>query len=223
MTSYLDDLLIDQLLIGNFVVFTYLITDPATNEAIVIDPAGEPRKILNKVKERNASVRWIVCTHTHPDHIGAVAPVKKETKADLVLHPKEVAGLNKISNLILVRLFGGKSLPKANMLVTDGDTLPLGSHKINILHTPGHSSGSICLHVGDNLFSGDTLFVGGVGRTDLPGASWKGLERSLREKILSMPDDTRIWPGHDYGARPSNFLGREKLENPFLRHILDEF
>ena len=203
-------------------VFSYLIIDGATNEALIIDPAAEPQKILKRVNERKASVRWIVCTHTHPDHIGAVAPVKKETKADLVLHPKEVAGLNKISNLFLVRLFGGKALPKANVLVTDGDILPLGPHEIKILHTPDHSSGSICLHVGDNLFSGDTLFVGGVGRTDLPGASWKGLERSLRDKILSMPDNTRIWPGHDYGSRPSNLLGREKLENPFLRHILNE-
>ena len=217
-----DDLIIDQFCMGNFVVFTYLITDRSTNEAIIIDPAAEPKKIIEKVNERKASVKWIVCTHTHPDHIGAVAPVKKETKASLVLHPKEVAGLNKLSNLFLVPLFGGKPLPKANVLVKDGDTLPLGRHKIKILHTPGHSSGSICLNIGDHLFSGDTLFVGGVGRTDLPGASWKGLERSLRVKILSMPDNTRIWPGHDYGGRSSNLLGREKLENPFLRHILKE-
>ena len=102
----------------------------------------------------------------------------------------------------------------------DGDRLEIGPCAVEALHTPGHSRGGICLLAEGHLFSGDTLFVGSVGRTDLPGASWEVLSASLREKVLSLPGSTRIWPGHDYGSRPTNLLEAERRENPFLREIL---
>jgi glyoxylase-like metal-dependent hydrolase (beta-lactamase superfamily II) len=108
---------------------------------------------------------------------------------------------------------------KADLLVEDGDELELGDQTVRVLHTPGHSRGGICLLAGSHLFSGDTLFVGSVGRTDLPGASWKVLSASLREKVLSLPGDTRLWPGHHYGSIPTNLLEAEKRTNPFLREI----
>ncbi len=222
MNTNSDNLIIDQILVGRFMVFSYLITDISSKEAIVIDPGAEPGKILDRIREREVSLCGIVCTHTHPDHIGAIASIKRATKAPVVVHEKEAKALSKISTRLIVRLFGGKSLPAAEVCLKDGDLLPLGSRNVSILHTPGHSPGSICLLIDGNLFSGDTLFVGGVGRTDLPGASWKELNRSLCDKIMCLPDNTHIWPGHDYGGMPSNYLGRDKLENPFLTQILQK-
>jgi glyoxylase-like metal-dependent hydrolase (beta-lactamase superfamily II) len=213
-------LAIDQILVGRFGVFCYLVTEEGTREAMLVDPGAEPGKILGRVRERDARVRWIVCTHAHPDHVGAVARVTGETGASVVIHRKEARSLGKLSQRILVRLMGGRPVPSPDVLVENGDRLEIGPCAVRVLHTPGHSPGGICLLAEGHLFSGDTLFVGSVGRTDLPGASWEELSASLRERVLNLPGNTRIWPGHDYGAAPTNLLDTEKLENPFLREIL---
>lgn len=214
------DLGIDQILVGRFGVFCYLVTEPATREAMLVDPAAEPGRILGRVRERDARVRWIVCTHAHPDHVGAVARVKAETGASVVFHREEAETLGKLSHRVLVRLMGGKPVPRPDVLVEGGDRLEIGACSVQVLHTPGHSPGGICLLAEGHLFSGDTLFVGGVGRTDFPGASREELSASLRARVLCLPGTTRVWPGHDYGAMPSNLLDAEKRENPFLREIL---
>lgn len=214
------DLSIDQILVGGFKVFCYLVTEPATREAMLVDPGSEPGRILSRVRERDARVRWIVCTHAHPDHVGAVVGVKADTGASVVIHRKEAENLGKLSHRVLVRLMGGKPVRRADVLVKDGDRLEIGSCAVRVLHTPGHSPGGICLLAEGHLFSGDTLFVGSVGRTDLPGASWEELRYSLREKVLGLPGSTRVWPGHDYGGVPTNLLDAEKRENPFLREIV---
>jgi len=214
------DLVIDQILVGRFGVFCYLVTEPATREAMLVDPGAEPGKILGRVRERDARVRWIVCTHSHPDHVGAVAKVKAGTGASVVIHRKEAETLGKLNHRVLVRLMGGKPVGRADLLVEGGDRLEIGPCAVQVLHTPGHSPGGICLLAEGHLFSGDTLFVGGVGRTDLPSSSWEELSASLREKVLSLPGSTRIWPGHDYGPTPTNRLDAEKQQNPFLLEIL---
>jgi glyoxylase-like metal-dependent hydrolase (beta-lactamase superfamily II) len=214
------DLTIDQILVGRFGVFCYLVTEPVTREAMLVDPGGEPGKILGRVRERDARVLWIVCTHSHPDHVGAVARVKKDTGASVVIHRREAETLGKLNHRVLVRLMGGRPVGKADRLVEDGDLLELGEVGVRVLHTPGHSPGGICLLAEGHLFSGDTLFVGSVGRTDLPGASWQVLSTSLREKVLSLPGETRLWPGHHYGSLTTNSLEAEKRTNPFLREIL---
>lgn len=211
---------IDQMLVGSFAVFCYLVTEPASREAMVVDPGAEGEKILERVREREALPRWIVCTHTHPDHVGAVAALKSETGASVVLHRQEGGTPAKLTHRLLVRLMGGRPVGKPDLLVEDGDRLDLGDAAVRVLHTPGHSPGGICLLAESHLFSGDTLFVGSVGRTDLPGASWEMLSVSLREKVLSLPGDTRLWPGHHYGRLTTNLLETERRENPFLREIL---
>jgi len=212
---------IDQILVGRFRVFCYLITEPASGEAVLVDPGAEPGKILGQIHQRDARLRWIVCTHAHPDHVGAVASVQSETGASVVLHRHEAKTVRRLTHRLLVRLLRGKPVPRPNLLVEDGDTLEIGSSAVKILHTPGHSQGGICLLAEGHLFSGDTLFVGSVGRTDLPGASWDALSASLREKILCLPGDTRVWPGHHYGSLPTNLLEVERRENPFIREILN--
>jgi hydroxyacylglutathione hydrolase len=214
------DLTIDQILVGRFGVFCYLVTEPATREAMLVDPGAEPDRILARVRERDARVRWIVCTHAHPDHVGAAAVVKAGTGASVVIHRNEAETLGKLNHRVLVRLMGGKPVGGADVLVEEGDLLEIGACAVRVMHTPGHSPGGICLLVEGHLFSGDTLFVGGVGRTDLPGASWEQLSASLREKVLCLPGGTRVWPGHDYGAVPTNLLDAEKKENPFLCEII---
>jgi glyoxylase-like metal-dependent hydrolase (beta-lactamase superfamily II) len=214
------DFAIDQILVGRFGVFCYLVTDPGTREAMLVDPGAEPGRILGRVRERDARVRWIVCTHAHPDHVGAAARVKKDTGASVVIHRKEAETLGKLNHRVLVRLMGGKPVGDADVLVEGGDRLEIGPRAVGVLHTPGHSPGGICLLAEGHLFSGDTLFVGGVGRTDLPRSSWDELSASLREKVLSLPGNTRIWPGHDYGSTPTNLLDAEKKTNPFLKEIL---
>jgi len=213
--------IIDQILVGPFAVFSYLITDSSTREAAVIDPGAEPQRILQKISERDAQVRWVVCTHTHPDHIGGTAIVKKALPgAQVAVHITEASRMGKWSQALLVRLFGGKTVCHVDRLLQDDERLPLGGECLHILHTPGHSPGSICLYTSRNLFTGDTLFVGGVGRTDLPGSVPAELKRSIREKILCLPEETRIWPGHDYGNLPSNVLAKESRENPYLVELL---
>jgi len=212
-------LLVDQILVGKFAIFSYLITDPVTREALLVDPGAEAQKILNNINDRQAHLRWIVCTHAHPDHLGALGLVKQDTGASFGIHPLEAKDLGKIHLRLLVRLFGGKPCSRPDFTIEDGETLPLGAHSVRILHTPGHTPGSICLIADGQLFSGDTLFVGGVGRTDLPGASWKELENSLRTKILCLPGSTRVWPGHHYGDASTSLLSFEREENPFLRMV----
>lgn len=211
---------IDQILVGRYAVFCYLITEPASREGVVVDPGAEPDRILGKIHQRDARLRWIVCTHAHPDHVGGVARIQSETGASLALHRQEAKSLRRLTHRVLVRLLGGKPVPRPDLLVEDGDALEIGSTAVEILHTPGHSKGGICLLAEGHLFSGDTLFVGSVGRTDLPGASWDELSISLREKILCLSGDTRVWPGHDYGSLPTNLLEKERRENPFIREIL---
>jgi len=109
--------------------------------------------------------------------------------------------------------------PSADVLLEDGDTISFGNSELTVLHTPGHSPGGICLYVENNLFTGDTLFVGAVGRTDLPGGSMETLLRSIKDRILSLPDETIIWPGHDYGRSPKSTIALEKSHNPYITNF----
>lgn len=212
---------VDQILVGRFGIFCYLITETASAEAMLVDPGAEPEKIMGRIRERGVRLRWIVCTHAHPDHVGAVARIRSKTGALVAIHRREAGTLGKLTHRVMVRLMGGVPVPKPDLLVEDGDELEIGSCTVKVLHTPGHTPGGICLLAQGHLFSGDTLFVGSVGRTDLPGSSWGELSASLRDKILCLPGSTRLWPGHHYGAQTTNLLEVERQENPFLREILD--
>ncbi len=212
---------VDQILVGRFAIFCYLITETSSREAMLVDPGAEPAKIMGRLRERGVRLRWIVCTHAHPDHVGAVARIRSKTGAAVVIHRREARTLRRLTHRMMVRLMGGAPAPKPDVLVEGGDELKIGSSTVKVLHTPGHTPGGICLLAQGHLFSGDTLFVGSVGRTDLPGSSWQELRASLRDKILCLPGSTRLWPGHHYGTQPTNLLEAERRENPFLREILD--
>ena len=159
---------------------------------------------------------WIVNTHGHADHTAGNDLWAAETEARIAIQRLDWEFFRSPERQAEARAEGYPPLTRADLLLEDGERLPLGREEAQVLHTPGHTPGSICLYFPGHLFTGDTLFVGAAGRTDLPGGSLSRLLASLEEKIMPLPDDTRVWPGHDYGETPTSTLGREKLHNPYL-------
>jgi glyoxylase-like metal-dependent hydrolase (beta-lactamase superfamily II) len=142
--------------------------------------------------------------------------MKGKTGAQIIIHENDAPTLSRIP-MSMLSMFGGKPSPPADRTVRDGDLIQVGSLALQVLHTPGHSPGGICLYVDGVVFTGDTLFVGGVGRTDLPGGSWPLMLRSIQTKLLTLPDETIVYPGHNYGASPTSTIKKERLYNPFLQ------
>ncbi len=215
--------------LGPFQVNTYVVICRATGNAVIIDPAGDPNAIIDILHRENATPLMILNTHGHPDHVLANAALKSALDIPAAMHgadsglyidSPEVAPLERETGLIVDT--------RADRLIEDGEQIPMGSASIRVLHTPGHTPGSCCFLVADNLFTGDTLFVGDVGRTDLKGGSLDRLIRSIADQLMGLADDTRIWPGHDYHLEgPSDrtpqapaTLGREKRENPYITDFI---
>ena len=188
-------MIVDQMLIGAMAVFCYLVVDEATGAAVLIDPAGDFDEISGKISERNARVLHIINTHGHPDHSMGNQEAVRMTGADIMIHRGD-----------LFMLRGNY----AASLLEDGDIIRFGKSSLKVVHTPGHSAGSICLYGGGCLFTGDTLFTEGFGRTDVGDASYEAIMHSIGSRILSFPDDTIIYPGHDYGRKPVSTVAEQK-------------
>ncbi len=202
---------------GKMDLFTYLVGDPVTRDCMLIDPAFNTGRLLSIAKEAGYKVRLVVNTHGHADHVCGNAAIIAATGARLMIHEKDAPFTGRMVNRLICRALGGKPSPPADVLLRHGEYIKLGELVFTVLHTPGHTPGSICIYTRGHLFAGDTLFVGSVGRTDLPGGSAEQLTDSICRQIFSLPDDTRIWPGHDYGVTPSSTLLHEKRTNPFMR------
>jgi len=210
---------IEQILVGRMVVFSYLVSCPETKEALIIDPAGNEEQLAAKIKEKGLKLKYIVNTHGHADHTGGNAKMKTLTGADIVMHADDDKAFQRPEAEAFARQMGFDPTPPADKTVKDGDELVIGKVSLKVLHTPGHSPGGICLLAEGNVFTGDTLFVGGIGRTDLPGADHHLFMKSIKEKLLILPEETVVWPGHDYGPNPSSTIGLEKIANPWLRQM----
>jgi glyoxylase-like metal-dependent hydrolase (beta-lactamase superfamily II) len=184
--------------------FAYIIGDETTKEAAVVDPGHGVDKILQQIRQLNVNVKYIVNTHSHGDHTSGNAELKEKTQAKIVAHAKSPR-------------------PK-DIAVKDQDTLQLGKLSVKVIHTPGHTPDGICLLVDNKLITGDTLFVGECGRTDLEGSSSEDMYHSLFDKILTLDDGIEVYPGHDYGKKPSSTIGYERKTNYTLeRRTLEEF
>ena len=197
-------------------VFCYLIGDENSKTCALIDPAFDIGRILSEAQRLQYRITHIINTHGHSDHTAGNRAVKAATGAQLLIHELDAQRLGKMLHNTFSRILGGKGSPRPDVLLRDGDIVRIGETNLKVLHTPGHTPGSICLYADGNLFTGDTLFVGAVGRIDLPGGSRLQLRMSFREKIFTMPADTIVWPGHDYGPAPRSTLEHEKNTNPFI-------
>lgn len=190
----------------------YIVYDEETKEALVIDPGDEGERICTEIQKNGLQVKYIVDTHGHGDHIGANGYVKEVTGATLAIHKEDAPMLTDASKNMSMYMPVRTNGPAADLLLKEGDVLEVGKMKFQVLHTPGHSRGCICLVSGKACFSGDTLFQYSIGRTDLPGGSFEQLIASVTDKLLVLPEDTTVFPGHG----PKTTIGAEKAGNPFL-------
>jgi len=209
-------MLIKQLELGTDKVFCYLLACEETREAVVIDPCGDEDKLLAAIDELQLHPLYIINTHCHPDHTCGNKIIRDATGASIVRHEADETLLLDPEAREYFDRHGFPSSPPADKVVMNGDRLVFGRYVLEVIHTPGHSPGSICLLADNNLFTGDSLFVGAAGRVDVPGGDFTTLMESLAARIAVLPDDTKIWPGHDYGDTKTSTVGREKKENPYL-------
>jgi hydroxyacylglutathione hydrolase len=177
--------------------FSYLVSDGTSGSAALIDPGFDVARVLSEAKGRGLTVDYVFCTHSHSDHCSGIKEVRRSTKAKIIAHAS-----SSIS----------KDIP-----VVDGSKISIGNIEALIIHTPGHTRDSICILMGNALFTGDTLFVGECGRTDIAGGDSSAMYDSLFQKILSLADDVEVYPGHDYGDRPSSTIGYERENNYTLK------
>jgi len=207
---------LQQLEVGNFAVFAYLLGGDSGGDGLVIDPADEVDKIIALADKQKITIQYILNTHAHVDHIMGNEEMKRKTGAKIILHEEEAKLLTRTPRSML-SMFGGRPSPPADETVRDGDLIRVGDLTLKVLHTPGHSPGGICLHSDNVVFTGDTLFVGGVGRTDLPGGSWPLMFQAIKTKLFTLPDETVIYPGHNYGPAPTSTIRQERFHNPFIK------
>ncbi|MBW1680732.1 MAG: MBL fold metallo-hydrolase [Deltaproteobacteria bacterium] len=208
---------IRQIRLNRMAIFCYMVGDEATGTCALIDPAFDTKRILAETSRRGFRPTHVINTHGHSDHTAGNAAVLEATHARLFIHEKDAPRLKGRLNRVLSRVMGGKGSPPPHVLLKDGDRIRVGETELTVLHTPGHTPGSICIYAPGHLFTGDTLFVSAVGRTDLRGGSLEVLLRSIREKIYTLPGDTVVWPGHDYGPEPKSTVAAEMSTNPFTR------
>ncbi len=201
-----------QLKTPAFALLSYLIRDPVSSDCLVIDPGNT---IDDHIRGDSMHIKAVINTHLHPDH--TMGNRFFAGKVPIRAHPGDSGLIMRIVHFVLSMIFSAKIPPKISFDLYDGEQILLGDTSIRVLHTPGHSPGSICLYWPGNLICGDTIFVGNIGRTDIPGGSFPRLKESIR-KILELPADTRIWPGHYYKEQDTSTL---MDEGPFLKTITE--
>jgi glyoxylase-like metal-dependent hydrolase (beta-lactamase superfamily II) len=210
-------MVVKQFEVGNFAVFSYLIGDEKTQEGLFIDPADDAKRLLSEAKSHGLkTIKYIVNTHSHVDHVMGNAEMVRKTGAKIVVHEEDASDVSRTPSDLL-EMFGATPSPPAEILVRDGDVIQVGDVKLKVIHTPGHSPGGMSLYLDGMVFTGDTLFVGSVGRTDFPGSSWDVLEASVRKKLYVLPGETVVFPGHNYGSTPTSTIQYERRHNPFVR------
>jgi len=201
--------------VGPFANNIYVVTDAATRETAILDVGFEPGKVIELVRREKLLVRWLLATHAHYDHVAAMLPVQQAVGGVFALHPSDRPLLERVE--LQGSMFGlpPVEVPEVGHDLVPGERVPLGEQYMEVLFTPGHAPGHVTFKHGSTLWSGDVLFVGSVGRTDLPGASWDQLERSIRDVLFPLGDEMKVLPGHG----PATTIGAERKSNPFVGEV----
>ncbi len=196
----------------------YILGDETTGEALVIDPGDEVERVQEILTRHRLQPKCIIATHTHIDHIGGIEKLQRATGAAVMIHEADLPMYRDLGGLSSLLGLPPPPVAEVDQFLRDGDTVRWGSLALEVLHTPGHSPGSLSLHLPGNqpkLFSGDTLFEGSIGRTDLWRGSFDEILRSIHDRLLRFADETLVFPGHG----PSTTIGNERAANPFLRGL----
>ncbi len=205
-------MLVKKVIVGPFQANCYIIADEKGGEGIVIDPGGDVEVILDSIKSSNLNIIYIIATHAHIDHIAGVEQLKKLTGAKFLLHFLDAPFLEDPKLNLSSLLQTPSTFSSPEKFLQEGEKVKLGKIELEVIHTPGHTPGSISLIIDECVFTGDTLFAGGIGRVDFPGGHFEALQKSIREKIFSLPSDTKVFPGHG----PETTVEKEKKNNPFV-------
>jgi glyoxylase-like metal-dependent hydrolase (beta-lactamase superfamily II) len=207
-------MIFEKLEVGPLGVNCFVLGCATTHEGVVIDPGGNVDRIAETVKRHGLKIRYIINTHGHFDHVGGNLKAVKTFGAPLLIHKNDSEMLGRSAEV--ARMYGmqGENSPEPNEFLTEGMSLAFGTHRMKVLHTPGHTQGGCCLYLeaDHKVITGDTLFADSIGRTDLPGGSHEQLLSSIRTMLFTLPDDVKAYPGHG----PETTIGHEKRNNPYF-------
>jgi glyoxylase-like metal-dependent hydrolase (beta-lactamase superfamily II) len=207
-------MIIKEFVVGPLENNCFIIVDEGVKECFITDPGDEPDRLMDYVSENSLKVKYLVCTHVHFDHVGALPELQKETGAKIVMHKADLPIYERSDEHAAMWGFEIAPLPQPDIFVSDGDRITVGNLNFEILHTPGHSPGGICVYGEGIVVTGDTLFAGSVGRTDLPGGDITRLRASFR-RLMTLPEGIRVLPGHG----PETTIGHERSYNFFASEL----
>ncbi|MFQ5823627.1 MAG: MBL fold metallo-hydrolase [bacterium] len=205
-------MIIEKLEVGAFAENCYIVGCENTHQGVVIDPGDEIHRILSKINDMKLDIRYFLLTHAHLDHVKELKALKDEIKVPILMHSADGFLLESLPTQAAAFGLSFSGIPKVDKYVTEGDSIEFGQLQFDVLHTPGHSPGSVTYASTGVAFVGDVLFMGSIGRTDLPGGDYDTLLNSIKTKLFPLGDDIIIYPGHG----PQTNIGQEKLSNPFL-------
>ncbi|MGM0651198.1 MAG: MBL fold metallo-hydrolase [Bacillota bacterium] len=201
---------VNSLVVSMFATNCYIVSCPDTNEAVIIDPGAEGKSIISTICSLGVKVKYIINTHAHVDHVGANGMLKNEYSVPIMINKKDLELYQNPGFGLKLFL---KKQPMPEQFIGEGDEVLFGNQVLKVFETPGHSEGGVCLYGSSLVFCGDTLFAGSIGRTNLPGGSYDKLIRSIKSKLLTLPPDTKVYPGH--GSFTT--IETEVKANPFLK------
>ena len=204
---------VEQLVVGPLFSNCYIVWDDSVKQGVIIDPGEDAQTILERIKELGIEIKYILATHGHFDHVGAVAPLKRELKVEFLAHKDDFFFIEDGENAARRWGFMIEQPPKPDRFIEEGDTIEVGAFELEVLHTPGHSPGGVSFLYNGIVFCGDTLFQGNIGRTDFRMSSFEELAKSIKTRLYTLPDDTVVYTGHG----PPTTIGAEKKFNPFVK------
>jgi len=205
-------MIIKTLVMGSLQVNNYLVICEKTHNAVLIDAGGDYNSTIKEAEKYNAKIKYLLNTHGHLDHIAGNYDIQTKAGAKVLIHKADEFLVESLQKQLAMYGMPNCETPKIDEFVEDGQIISVGELIFKVIHTPGHSPGSVCYLTDNALFAGDTLFADSVGRTDLPGGSYEELEKSIKNKLFTLDEAIKVYPGHG----PSTSIGHEKIHNPFF-------